>query len=109
MIAQMVHGVLVFPLARPLILGMIVIMWRLNAGTSDRVLEQSEDYYEAQGELHSRYEDWVAISRIASLGVDASKLADRFEDDARQAQSSPAPMRRAMWPAKTSPKFNPAG
>jgi ATP-binding cassette subfamily C protein len=81
----LVAAALVFPLVLPLVLGMLVIMWWINIGSSRRVLEHAEDYYEAQEDLHSRYEDWVAISHIASLGVDASNLADRFEADAREA------------------------
>ena len=46
---------------------------------------QSEDYVDAQTELHQRYVDWVAISRISSLDMDAGKLADRFESAARKA------------------------
>ena len=38
-------------------------------------------------ELHERYEDWVAISRISSLGVNTEALADRFEAGARDAAS----------------------
>jgi len=60
-------------------------MWWLNLRRNQRVLAQSEEYHEAQTELHQRYEDWVAISRISSLGLDAGKLADRFESSAREA------------------------
>ena len=80
-----VSAAFVFPQVLPLVLVMLVVMWRLNAGRSGRVLGHAEDYYEAQEDLHQRYDDWVAISRIASLGVDSTKLAGRFEDDARKA------------------------
>ena len=75
----------VFPVMLPLLLLLLAFMWWLNARRNDQVLAQSEDYYDAQTELHQRYEDWVAISRIASLGVDSSKLSDRFESGAREA------------------------
>ena len=75
----------VFPIMLPALLFVLALMWRLNARRSDRVRVQSESYVDAQTELHRRYEDWVAISRISSLGMDARKLADRFESDAREA------------------------
>jgi ABC-type siderophore export system fused ATPase/permease subunit len=81
----LVSSALVFPIMLPVLLFILALMWRLNARRSDRVREQSEDYVDAQTELHQRYEDWVAISRISSLGVDAGKLADRFESAAREA------------------------
>jgi ATP-binding cassette subfamily C protein len=45
----------------------------------------AEDYVGAQTDLHQRYEDWVAISRTSSLGVDTNKLAERFDSGAREA------------------------
>ena len=69
------------------LLVMLALMWWLNVRRSNRVLGLSEDYHDAQTELYQRYEDWVAISRISSLGVDAGKLADRFEAGAREAAS----------------------
>ena len=75
----------VFPLILPVLLLLLAFMWWINASRSDRVLAHSEDYHEAQTELHQRYEDWVAIGRIASLGVDTNKLAERFETGARDA------------------------
>lgn len=81
----LVSTALVFPIMLPVLLFILALMWRLNARRSDRVREQSEDYVDAQTELHQRYEDWVAISRISSLGMDAGKLADRFESAAREA------------------------
>ena len=75
----------VFPIMLPVLLFILALMWRLNARRSDRVRVQSENYVDAQTELHRRYEDWVAISRISSLGIDARKLADRFESGAREA------------------------
>jgi ATP-binding cassette subfamily C protein len=77
----------VFPLMLPVLLVLLGLMWWLNAQRSTRVLVHSEDYHEAQTELHRRYEDWVAISRIASLGVDTGSLAKRFEAGAREAAS----------------------
>ncbi len=84
-IGYLISAAFVFPLAVPLVLLMVVVMWRLNKGSSGRVYEHAEDFYAAQEDLHQRYEDWVAISRIASFGMDTSKLANRFENDARQA------------------------
>jgi ATP-binding cassette subfamily C protein len=81
----LISAAFVFPLAVPFVLVMILVMWRLNAGSSGRVLEHAEHYYAAQEDLHQRYEDWVAISRVASFGMDTPKLASRFEADARQA------------------------
>ncbi len=75
----------VFPIMLPGLLFVLAMMWRFNARRSDRVRVQSESYVDAQTELHQRYEDWVAISRISSLGMDARNLADRFESDAREA------------------------
>jgi ATP-binding cassette subfamily C protein len=77
----------VFPPMFFVLLVMLSLMWWLNVRRSNRVLGLSEDYYDAQTELYQRYEDWVAISRISSLGVDAGKLADRFEEGAREAAS----------------------
>ena len=77
----------VFPIVLPLLLAVLALMWSLNHRRSQRVYAQSENYLDAQTELHQRYEDWVAISRISSLGVDSAKLADRFDDGAREAAS----------------------
>jgi ATP-binding cassette subfamily C protein len=77
----------VFPLVLPALVLVLVLMWRLNARNSKQVLSRSEDYYEAATSLHQRYEDWVAISRIAALGVDSGSIADRFEADARAVAS----------------------
>ena len=84
-IGYLASTAVVFPLMFLVLLVMLVLMWWLNVRRSNRVLAQSEDYNEAQIELYQRYEDWVAISRIASLGVDAGKLGDRFEAGAREA------------------------
>ncbi len=83
----MLSTIAVFPLMFLVLLVMLVLMWWLNARRSNRVLGLSEDYHDAQVELYQRYEDWVAISRISSLGVDSSKLADRFEAGTREAAS----------------------
>jgi ATP-binding cassette subfamily C protein len=84
-IGYAISAAVVFPLMLPGLVLIVALVWRLNARRSRRVQAISEDYSDAQTELHQRYEDWVAVSRIASLGVDAGKLADRFESDARQA------------------------
>ena len=78
-IGYLISAAFVFPLAMPLVSGDGLVTWRLNAGSSGRVLEHAEHYYAAQEDLHQRYEDWVAISRVASFGMDTSKLASRFE------------------------------
>jgi ATP-binding cassette, subfamily C, bacterial len=75
----------VFPIMLPVLVFILALMWGLNARRSDRVRIQSENYVDAQTDLHQRYEDWVAISRISSLGMDARKLADQFESSAREA------------------------
>ena len=67
----MVSAAVVFPIILPLLLAVLALMWSLNHRRSRRVYAQSEDYLDAQTELHQRYEDWVAISRISSLGVDS--------------------------------------
>jgi ATP-binding cassette subfamily C protein len=74
---------LLFPWVLPLVLLVLLVMWRLNARRSSRLLKHADDYVAAQTSLHQRYEDWVAISRIAALGVDSDKLSARFESDAR--------------------------
>jgi ATP-binding cassette subfamily C protein len=86
-IGYVVSAIVVFPIMLPALLVLLALMWWINARRNRSVLVQSEDYYDAQTELHQRYEDWVAISRISSLGVDAEKLADRFEAGARDAAS----------------------
>jgi len=86
-IGYVVSAIVVFPIMLPALLGLLALMWWVNARRNRSVMVQSEDYYDAQSELHQRYEDWVAISRISSLGVDGEKLADRFEADAREAAS----------------------
>ena len=86
-VGYLISSAVVFPLVLPVLLLLLVLMWRLNARSSSQVLTRSEDYHDAQTDLHQRYEDWVAISRIAALGVDSSNLADRFETDARAAAS----------------------
>jgi ATP-binding cassette subfamily C protein len=84
-VGYVVSAIVVFPIMLPALLVLLALMWWVNARRNRSVLVQSEDYYDAQTELHQRYEDWVAISRISSLGVDAKKLADRFEAGAREA------------------------
>ena len=72
-IGYMISTIFVFPLMFIVLLVMLALMWWLNVRRSSRVLAQSEDYHDAQTELYQRYEDWVAISRIASLGVDVGQ------------------------------------
>ena len=86
-IGYFVSAAWVFPLVLPVLLVLLAFMWLLNARHSDRVQTHSQDYVDATTALHQRYEDWVAISRIASLGVDSDNLADRFESGARKAAS----------------------
>jgi ATP-binding cassette subfamily C protein len=86
-IGYVLSAAAVFPLMLLVIVLIMAIMWWLNARRTSRVLTHSENYVDAQTELYQRYEDWVAISRISSLGVDTSKLADRFETGAREAAS----------------------
>jgi ATP-binding cassette subfamily C protein len=95
-LGYMISAAVVFPLALPFAAVMFLIIWRLNARRSGQVLAHAEDYYEAQEDLHSRYDDWVAISRIASLGVDSSELADRFESGARKAAEHSVNISHAM-------------
>jgi ATP-binding cassette subfamily C protein len=83
----LLSSAIIFPILLPILLAVLALMWWLNRRRSEGVLAHSEDYVDATTELHQRYEDWVAISRIASLGLDAGKLADRFESGARQAAS----------------------
>jgi ATP-binding cassette subfamily C protein len=78
---------LVFPLLLPALLAVLGLIWWLNRRRSERVLAHSEDYVGATTDLHQRYEDWVAISRVAPLGVEAAGLSDRFEASAREAAS----------------------
>lgn len=86
-VGYLFSAAIVFPLILPVVFVLLVFMWQINRRRSPRVQAISEDYVEAQTELHQRYEDWVAISRIASLGVDSGRLAERFERGARDAAS----------------------
>jgi ATP-binding cassette subfamily C protein len=86
--AYIISSAAVFPLMLPALIGILGLMWLLNRRHSNRVYAHAEDYVDAQTELHQRYEDWVAINRISSLGVDVGKLADRFEYGAREAATS---------------------
>jgi ATP-binding cassette subfamily C protein len=83
--AYIISSAAVFPLMLPALIGILGLMWLLNRRHSSRVHAHAVDYVDAQTELHQRYEDWVAINRISSLGVDVGKLADRFESGAREA------------------------
>jgi ATP-binding cassette subfamily C protein len=86
-IGYVISAAAIFPLVLPALLPMLALIWLLNARRSGHVLAQAEDYHGATTDLHQRYEDWVAISRISSLGVDSDRLADRFESGAREAAS----------------------
>jgi len=86
-ITYLASSLVLFPLLLPVILMILGMMWWINARRNNLVFAQSVNYYEAQTELHQQYEDWVAVSRIASLGVDTDYLSDRFESSARQAAS----------------------
>ena len=78
---------LVFPLLLPVLIAVLVLIWSVNRTRSERALSYSEEYVGATTDLHQRYEDWVSISRISSLGVDSGNLADRFESGAHDAAS----------------------
>jgi ATP-binding cassette subfamily C protein len=92
----------VFPLLLPVLLLVLAAMWWLNRRRSARVLAHSENYVGATTSLHQRYEDWVAISRIASLGVDSSKIADRFESGARDAAAHAVDLSRSSSATRMS-------
>ena len=83
----LLSSALVIPAVLPALLLLLAAMWIVNVRRSRQVQAHSEDYVEATTDLHQRYEDWVAISRFSSLGIDSSKLADRFEAGARGAAS----------------------
>jgi len=84
-VGYLITSAIVFPLVLPVLVLILIIMWWLNVRRNKRVSTLSEDYVDAYTDLHQRYEDWVAISRISSLGVDIDKLAARFEVGAREA------------------------
>jgi ATP-binding cassette subfamily C protein len=83
----LISSAIIFPILLPVLLAILALMWWLNRRRSEGVLAHSEDYVDATTELHQRYEDWVAISRVAPLGVDSVNLSDRFEAGAREAAS----------------------
>jgi ATP-binding cassette subfamily C protein len=87
-IGYLAAAAFLFPLVLPGLLLLLGVMWFLNARRSDRIRSLSEEYVAATTELHERYEDWVAISRVCSLGVDSAKLADRFDSSAHKAASN---------------------
>ena len=64
-VGYLISSAVVFPLVLPVLLLILGLMWHLNARSSSQVLTRSEYYHDAQTDLHQRYEDWVAISRIA--------------------------------------------
>jgi len=86
-IGYTISTIVVFPPMFLVLLAVLALMWWLNVRRSNRVLGLSENYRDVQSEQYQRYEDWVAISRISSLGVDSGRLADRFEAGAREAAS----------------------
>jgi ATP-binding cassette subfamily C protein len=83
----LVAAALVFPLLLPVLLGVLIFMLSFNRSRSERALSYSEEYVGATTDLHQRYEDWVSVSRISSLGVSSGILADRFESGAYDAAS----------------------
>ncbi len=85
LVGYLVSAAIVFPLILPVLILILILMWLLNVRRNNRVNLLSGDYVSAHTELHQRYEDWVAISRISSLGVDVDKLATRFESGAQEA------------------------
>jgi ATP-binding cassette subfamily C protein len=94
-LGYVLSAVVVFPTLLVVVLPLLAAMWWLNTRRSQQVGVISEHYVDAQTELHGRYEDWVAISRIASLGVDAQALADRFEAGARSAAAHSIEFRKS--------------
>jgi ATP-binding cassette subfamily C protein len=86
-LGYLVSAALVSPALLPALIVVLALMGWLNRRRSEQVKTFSQDYVDATTELHQRYEDWVAISRIATLGVQAGSLADRFESGARKAAS----------------------
>jgi ATP-binding cassette subfamily C protein len=86
-IGYVISAAAVLPLVLPALLLMLALIWLTNARRNSHVLARAEDYHGATTDLHQRYEDWVAISRISSLGVNADRLAARFESGAREAAS----------------------
>ncbi len=86
-IGYLLSAAAVFPIMLPVLLLTLALIWWLNVRHNERVHSHAQGHADAQTELHQRYEDWVAISRISSLGMDAGKLADRFESGAREVAS----------------------
>ena len=101
-IGYLISAAVVFPLVLPALLLTLLVMWLLNKSRSIRVKGHSEDYVDAQTELHQRYEDWVAISRISSLGLDTEGLSERFESGAREAASSSVAFSRSAAGTRVS-------
>lgn len=81
----LVSSAAVFPIVLPALVLILFALWILNVRRNQKVNQISENYVSAYTELHQRYEDWVAISRISSLGVDTDKLTKQFDSDAREA------------------------
>ena len=84
-IGYLVSSAVVFPLTLPALLIGLVVIWRLNSQRDEKVYELSEKYSDAQTDLQERYEDWVAINQITSLGVNARYLSSKFQSGARTA------------------------
>jgi ATP-binding cassette subfamily C protein len=100
--AYVVSAVFVFPVILLALAPLLTLMWWSNAYRSQEVSSLSDDYVDAQTDLHQRYEDWVAISRIASLGVDTKALAGRFEDRTREAAGHAVGFTRSMARTRAS-------
>ena len=83
----MLASALIFPFILPALFVVLATIWWLNRRRNASVLAHSEDYVVATTDLHQRYEDWIAISRMASLGVNSTSLSDRFESGACEAAS----------------------
>ena len=83
----LISSSIIFPTIFPALLAILTILWTFNARRNRKVNEISEGYVSAHTVLHQRYEDWVAISRISSLGVNVNDLATRFESDVNNAAS----------------------
>jgi ATP-binding cassette subfamily C protein len=85
LIGYTIAAAVVFPWVLPVLAVLVAVIWKLNAKRGRRVRSLGESYSDAQNELHRRYEDWVAIGRIAALGMDIKRLTSRFEREAEGA------------------------
>jgi ATP-binding cassette subfamily C protein len=101
-IGYVISAAVVFPIVLPVLLLLLALMWWINSSRSESVLVHSENYVDAQEQLHQHYEDWVSISRISSLGVETGKLAKRFETSARDAATHSIEYSRSAAATRTS-------